>query len=315
MRDAMYRNCEGYFSGALSRSQFDQALTRFQILMSGLLAIEQFTGAVVAPPATGSPQSKIAVLKLTEAQEKLLLALKEDKMMLEDNRKIAAEKSASTKVAEIDKRIEAKNKEINRMTANINFLRTERERVLLGSLVSDVSNENQWRASEGSVKTIAEAVTTIAKETLKNIGAHNKFLTCARAFQEGKDIDAYKSSEAGKERALKERIDTLKSAQNVFMQNGVSDTSQFFSVNQIRTITDSISVLIPALVGLKQGIPQSRLVDNLTQPERKQNSDELEKEIRELKMKGNVRKEKFEQEVKKRTSNLDLLVKVCEKYL
>ncbi len=183
MRDAMYRNCEGYFSGALSRSQFDQALTRFQILMSGLLAIEQFTGAVVVPPATGSPQSKIAVLKLTEAQEKLLLALKEDKMMLEDNRKIAAEKSASTKVAEIDKMIEVKKEEIGRITETFDFLRAERRKVLLGSLVSDVSNNNlnQWRATVESVKAIATAVTTISQATLNSIAEHDKFMNCSKA--------------------------------------------------------------------------------------------------------------------------------------
>jgi hypothetical protein len=49
LRDGMYRICEGYMSGALDKASFNELQRRYQNLMMGLLAVEQLTGAVVAP--------------------------------------------------------------------------------------------------------------------------------------------------------------------------------------------------------------------------------------------------------------------------
>lgn len=46
LRDAMYRTCEAYFSGAIKQRDTYTLLRRFQNLMLGLLAIEQLTGVV-----------------------------------------------------------------------------------------------------------------------------------------------------------------------------------------------------------------------------------------------------------------------------
>lgn len=48
LRDAMYRLCEGYASGALDNIAFSRLQRRYQNIMMGLLAIEQITGTVVA---------------------------------------------------------------------------------------------------------------------------------------------------------------------------------------------------------------------------------------------------------------------------
>ncbi len=50
LRDAMYRLCEGYATGALDPYTFQRLQRRYQNVMLGLLAIEQLTGATVAPP-------------------------------------------------------------------------------------------------------------------------------------------------------------------------------------------------------------------------------------------------------------------------
>lgn len=76
LRDAMYRLCEGYASGAIDDTGFTRLQRRYQAVMLGLLAIEQLTGTVVAQQATlgssGSArlgQSLTAVSALvTEAQ-------------------------------------------------------------------------------------------------------------------------------------------------------------------------------------------------------------------------------------------------------
>lgn len=48
LRDAMYRLCEGYASGALDSTGFTRMQRRYQHIMLALLAIEQLTGPVVA---------------------------------------------------------------------------------------------------------------------------------------------------------------------------------------------------------------------------------------------------------------------------
>lgn len=50
MRDAMYRTCEAYMSGAIPRAEYVHLQRRFQAQVVGLLAIEQLTGSIAAPP-------------------------------------------------------------------------------------------------------------------------------------------------------------------------------------------------------------------------------------------------------------------------
>lgn len=52
MRDAMYRACEAYMSGAIDPDDYLLIQRRFQAQVVGLLAIEQLTGTVAAQPVT-----------------------------------------------------------------------------------------------------------------------------------------------------------------------------------------------------------------------------------------------------------------------
>lgn len=67
LRDAMYRLCEGYQSGALTYQAFERLQRRYQNAMLGLLAVEQLTGAVTpkgqpisasAPPSLAGDDGK-----------------------------------------------------------------------------------------------------------------------------------------------------------------------------------------------------------------------------------------------------------------
>jgi hypothetical protein len=61
LRDAMYRLCEGYASGAIDDIGFARLQRRYQAIMLGLLSIEQLTGAVVANQAvlSGSATTRL----------------------------------------------------------------------------------------------------------------------------------------------------------------------------------------------------------------------------------------------------------------
>ena len=63
LRDAMYRLCEGYASGALDATGFSRLQRRYQHVMLALLAIEQLTGPVVAQQLALSGASGVSLGK------------------------------------------------------------------------------------------------------------------------------------------------------------------------------------------------------------------------------------------------------------
>lgn len=73
LRDMMYRNCEAYGIGAVSKMGLETLQRRFQTTMVAILAIEQLTGAVKAPAITLTGQSSVgdadAIIGLTNKSE------------------------------------------------------------------------------------------------------------------------------------------------------------------------------------------------------------------------------------------------------
>lgn len=71
MRDTLYRNCEAALNGYLGPEQMAVLMSRSQDLTAVILAIEQLTGAVAAPPVTlntgGSSSSASTLAANTEA--------------------------------------------------------------------------------------------------------------------------------------------------------------------------------------------------------------------------------------------------------
>jgi hypothetical protein len=96
LRDAMYRLCEGYASGALDDTGFTRLQRRYQHIMLSLLAIEQLTGPVIAQQVALSGSSNASLGKgLTEISKALAAGAAEKaeaKLALEDA--IAADKVA-----------------------------------------------------------------------------------------------------------------------------------------------------------------------------------------------------------------------------
>jgi len=96
----MYRLCEGYMNGAIGPNQFDVLAKRYQKNMVALLAIEQLTGTIKAPPVTISSQSNASAAQSLDGlilkQEDYLKKRSEAKRehLLAD----AAEKDAESKL-------------------------------------------------------------------------------------------------------------------------------------------------------------------------------------------------------------------------
>lgn len=88
MRDALYRVCEAYYSGQLSKAQVMLLLARSQDLTATVVAVEQLTGAVVAQQAIlsgqANSQSIATLLANKEALEQIGAQLERDQKAVEE---------------------------------------------------------------------------------------------------------------------------------------------------------------------------------------------------------------------------------------
>lgn len=101
MRDALYRICELYFNGAISRNAAVQLLERSQDLSLGILAIEQLTGAVQAQQVmlnTTSTASAAALINDTQKELDKAKAAETSKKTAQDEAQAAAD--AQKKIVE-----------------------------------------------------------------------------------------------------------------------------------------------------------------------------------------------------------------------
>ncbi len=102
MRDAMYRLCEGYVSGAIDGLAFETLQRRFQSSMVAILAIEQLTGAVRAPAVVlgatateGNAERAADLTEKTEAARKALADARKD----QQDKQTASDKAKSDREA------------------------------------------------------------------------------------------------------------------------------------------------------------------------------------------------------------------------
>jgi hypothetical protein len=72
LRDAMYRMCEAYALGAIDRVQYGVMMRRFQANMIAILAIEQLTGAVAAPPVAVSATGEASIFRTLIAERQAI---------------------------------------------------------------------------------------------------------------------------------------------------------------------------------------------------------------------------------------------------
>ena len=74
LRDALYRLCEGFLSGALDSSVYEIFMYRYQKYMIAALAIEQLTNAVKVPPPSivikSSPSKSVENVSISYHQSK-----------------------------------------------------------------------------------------------------------------------------------------------------------------------------------------------------------------------------------------------------
>ena len=161
LRDALYRVCEAYYNGQLSKAQVMLLLSRSQDLTASVVAIEQLTGAVVANQVglgSGSSSSAIAAMV---ANTKLLEQLRQQKL---ENEQALEKSKLDLKAAE-----DARNKTAGTVAA----LKAQKNSTPLSDsathqrLDSEIAtNESLLKEQEASLK-IAQNQVEIRKANLE----------------------------------------------------------------------------------------------------------------------------------------------------
>lgn len=116
LRDAMYRLCEGYASGALDDIAFSRLQRRYQNIMLGLLAIEQLTGVVSPKQVMLSGNASSSIGKTAVEINKALNQAKE----LKRDAALALEDAAAKKKVADDALKAAQAEYLKKLAANNN---------------------------------------------------------------------------------------------------------------------------------------------------------------------------------------------------
>lgn len=126
LRDFGYRLCEAHLSGAITEPQYDLLMRRFQKNVVALLAIEQLTGPLKAPPvvltAQGRAETSQTLSEQRDVREKIsnkIAELEKDKKDLESKKADALKANASADTKELDSQISDKEAEIKRRKADL----------------------------------------------------------------------------------------------------------------------------------------------------------------------------------------------------
>jgi len=121
LRDFGYRLCEAYLSAAIDARQYDLLMRRFQKNVVALLAIEQLTGAVKAPPivltSRGTVETSQSLFDQQAVREKVnekITELEKEKKKNEDAKADLLKTNANADTKELDAQIAEKEAEIKR---------------------------------------------------------------------------------------------------------------------------------------------------------------------------------------------------------
>jgi hypothetical protein len=166
MRDAMYRLCEGYLSGAIDGVAFETLQRRFQSSMVAILAIEQLTGAVRAPAVTLGGSATAGAAELAASLTEKSQAAREAWRAAEAD--VAAKQDALKKATAAREALESEDATLKKIA-----MPTDKDKARMTELVGLI-------AKAKSAETAAETAAGDAAKTSTEKEAAYKALDAAR---------------------------------------------------------------------------------------------------------------------------------------
>lgn len=182
LRDGMYRLCESYLAGALTKADYAWLMRRYQKYMVALLTIEQLTRVAQAPAVAQAGQglasasrSATAIQADLEEIDKTLTRLGGEKKKL-DAEKAEVDKldekdpSRASKLSDVTKRLESNGAAIKRAeevrAALLEGLKSAKGVLASGSTTVQVIADGQDTRSSSSGDAVATAIAGIANSVL-----------------------------------------------------------------------------------------------------------------------------------------------------
>ena len=158
LRDMMYRLCERYMSGAITKAEFEQQSARDQRLIVAVLSIEQLTGAVRPSRAVLTSASAADIGREVVELEKLLTEKETEKQKLEGERD-----NLQGKVTDKDEGLEPLRARVNELSSKENALKEAENDV------KRIESEIETHKKANSIAKSCSDTLDPAKEAEKNL--------------------------------------------------------------------------------------------------------------------------------------------------
>ena len=239
LRDIMYRNCEAFASGGITKFGLETLQRRFQNTMVAILSIEQLTGAFRAPPVVintssslGSPES---IIELTNKSEIARIAYEEatatekSKQSELDIQKKALE-DAESKLTEFENEIKA----LEAKKTNGDTLTSEEEKTLASKDTKTTELNEVATAEKEKVSTAEAELDSLKTATKKKKDAYDVIESSRVAATTGggsTSATANAIPNFGENRMSEQNVDRLASA----VENIVETTTQLSYYTEVCT--------------------------------------------------------------------------------
>ena len=187
LRDFGYRLCEGYLSGAITPGQFDLLMRRFQKNVVALLAIEQLTGAVKAPPVVltsqGHAETSQSLLDQQNVREKIsekIATLEKEKKAKESEKTDLLKTKADADTKDLDSQIADKEAEIKRRKGDLEAIDKgiANARGTLAGGQTQATIQADSSSTQHSARDIQAVADTVSKITMAIVQSDDAIQQC-----------------------------------------------------------------------------------------------------------------------------------------
>lgn len=174
LRDFGYRLCESHLSGAITSAQYDLLMRRYQKNTVALLAIEQLTGTVKAPPivltTSGKAEATKSLAEQRAERERVgdqIFELEKQKESINKKRNEAKAADANADTSAMDENLADIDGKIARLTSDITVIDkaiTGTKGILAeGKTELTIKTDSATQRSDEHIAKVAEAVREIVE--------------------------------------------------------------------------------------------------------------------------------------------------------
>jgi hypothetical protein len=169
MRDALYRMCEAYGNGQLSKAQVVTLLSRSQDLTAVVLATEQLTGTVAAQQAALSSSASADTTSVMTATSKLLEAAIKQQERAEDRLEQVVQRKGEAQAKKKEAEDELAAAKMDASNNSDDNVAGQKARARLKKAESDLEAVNRSVVSTEEIRVLREKTLEVATERVESL--------------------------------------------------------------------------------------------------------------------------------------------------